>query len=300
MLITDIDTFTRALQQIKSALETCASVPADLMNGIALALEQCFKLLLRVKQRIDAYNSRMTGAVGVGVLRQYWAAVAWEILGGKREVDALRAQLSEQVEVIQTLLAAAHSQNLEEIRRAAAAHNQKLDDVRKDAESTNRNVNEMFASTRELCIRLSATSAAFTFFDASGAQLLPAGVMRFATENATPFGAWTRRNFKRYAPITMTFAKSTCFDHDYVYILDPNPPSKVLGGNPGKHPLDLLMFFYRGDEEGAFVSPVYRTSAKKDPLRKALAPEASAALSEFLRCNSNRRIEVDELAIFIR
>ncbi|KZV84390.1 hypothetical protein EXIGLDRAFT_290589 [Exidia glandulosa HHB12029] len=108
MLITDIDTFTRALQQIKSALETRASVPGDLMNGIALALEQCFKLLLRVKQRIDAYNSRITGAVGVGVLRHYWAAVAWEILGGKNEVDALRKRLSEQVEVIQTLLAAAH------------------------------------------------------------------------------------------------------------------------------------------------------------------------------------------------
>ncbi|KZV84389.1 hypothetical protein EXIGLDRAFT_290584 [Exidia glandulosa HHB12029] len=138
-------------------------------------------------------------------------------------------------------------------------------------------------------------------------------------QNATPFGAW--RNFRRHSPNPMTFAKFTfykawscrqcmpyrtdgflvsfSFDHVYVYGIDPDPPSKVLGGNPGDaHALDLLLLFYRhGDEEVAFVSPVYRTSAEKDPLRSALAPEASAALSGFLRCNSNRLIGVDEFRL---
>ncbi|KZV91147.1 hypothetical protein EXIGLDRAFT_750292 [Exidia glandulosa HHB12029] len=169
-LIADIDAFTHALQQIKSAMDNRAFVPEDLMNGIAHALESCFLLLRCVQDQITSYNARMSGAVGARALKRYWAVLGWEILGGRSKVEAMRARLSEQFEVIQTLLAAAQSRNLEEIRKAAAAHSQSLQDIRKDAETTHGDVSMMFASMRELCIRLSATSTPFTFFDASGAQ----------------------------------------------------------------------------------------------------------------------------------
>ncbi|KZV84393.1 hypothetical protein EXIGLDRAFT_700486 [Exidia glandulosa HHB12029] len=183
-LIADIDAFTCALQQIKSALDTRESVPADLMNGIGHALESCFVLLRGVQERINSYNVRMTGAVGARALKRYWAVLGWEILGGRSKVEAMRTRLSEQVEVIQTLLAAAQSQNLDEIRRAAAAQSQSLENIRKDAEMTHRDVGGMFASMRQLCVRLSATSAAFTFFDASGAQLLPIAVVPYPVARA--------------------------------------------------------------------------------------------------------------------
>ncbi|KZV84388.1 hypothetical protein EXIGLDRAFT_290523 [Exidia glandulosa HHB12029] len=189
-LIADIDAFTRALQQIKFALDTRPSVPEDLMNGIAHALESCFLLLRSVQTHIDSYNARMTGAVGARALKRYWAALGWEILGGKSKVEAMRARLSEQIEVIQTLLAAAQSQNLEEIRKAAAAQSQSLQDIRKDAETTHGDVGKMFASMREFCIRLSATSTPFTFFDASGAHVLPVGAVAWLSMCSLSFGCF--------------------------------------------------------------------------------------------------------------
>ncbi|KZV84392.1 hypothetical protein EXIGLDRAFT_290603 [Exidia glandulosa HHB12029] len=168
-LIVDIDAFTRALQQIQSALDTSA-VPADLMNGIAHALESCFVLLRGVQVQINSFNARMTGAVGARTVKRYWAALGWEIMGGRSKVEAMRARLSEQVEVIQTLLAAAQSQNLEELRKSAAIQSRSLEDARKDAETAHCKIGDMFASMRNMCVRLSATSAPFAFFDASGRE----------------------------------------------------------------------------------------------------------------------------------
>ncbi|KZV91144.1 hypothetical protein EXIGLDRAFT_103606 [Exidia glandulosa HHB12029] len=178
-LIADIDVFTLALQQIKSVLETrtAAPVPEDLMNGIAHALERCFVSLVRIKQRIASFNAQVAGVVGNSVVREYWVVLGWEILGGRREVEALKMRLSDQINVIQTLLAAAQCRNLEAIKTAAKAHSQSLDDIRNDSQGAHRHVGHMFASMRELCIRLSATSAAFTFFDSSGAQVLPLAVV---------------------------------------------------------------------------------------------------------------------------
>lgn len=104
-LIEHIDSFTRALHQIKAALAALDGVQSGLANGVAHALDICFRALHRVQTIIDAFHSKMSTAVGAAVWRRYWAICAWEILGGSREVDTLKRRMSEQLQIVQTLLA---------------------------------------------------------------------------------------------------------------------------------------------------------------------------------------------------
>ncbi|KZV91145.1 hypothetical protein EXIGLDRAFT_837341 [Exidia glandulosa HHB12029] len=308
-LIADIDAFTCALQQIKSVLDTRASVPPDLMNGIAHALESCFLLLRGVQEQINSYNARMTGAVGARALKRYWAALGWEILGGRSKVEAMRARLSEQVEVIQTLLAAAQSQNLEEIRKAAAAQSQSLQDIRKDAETTHGDVGEMFASMRELCIRLSATSTPFTFFDTSGAHVPPVGAVPWSVARAALPVFWMqgpmfdfsaqrildefmRPNARQGLVYTRGAFRISKNDNRRWWPDFPDPGvynSKVLGQDSFREiALEVLFFLYCGgateEDVVAFVSPVYAVSMDGNTSRAVPVPKASAALSGLLRC----------------
>ncbi|EJD40690.1 hypothetical protein AURDEDRAFT_127553 [Auricularia subglabra TFB-10046 SS5] len=99
----DVDAFRLALQQVQAALDRRQPPPhQDVLNGIAHALSVAHNVLDSVLQKIRAFQSRMTSAVGIGAARKYWAVAAWSILGGQKDVDALRMRLSEQLSVIQT------------------------------------------------------------------------------------------------------------------------------------------------------------------------------------------------------
>ncbi|KZV82677.1 hypothetical protein EXIGLDRAFT_729375 [Exidia glandulosa HHB12029] len=307
-LIVDIDAFTRALQQIKSALDTSASVPADLMNGIAHALESCFVLLRGVQVQIKSFNARMTGAVGARTLKRYWAALGWEILGGRSKVEAMRGRLSEQVEVIQTLLAAAQSQDLEELRKSAAIQSRSLEDARKDAETAHRDIGDMFASMRNMCVRLSATSAPFAFFDASRGQVLPIGVVpwlsglpvcwtecgRFCFASQQSFNNCIIPNARQglvYARGAFRYDSSEKNNRQWSpENPDPYIYKQMVLGQPraGQHiSLEVLFFLYcGGDDENVvvFVSPVYAVCVGESTSRAVVVPKASAALSGLLRC----------------
>ncbi|KZV84400.1 hypothetical protein EXIGLDRAFT_727273 [Exidia glandulosa HHB12029] len=321
-VVADIDSFTQALQQIKAALSARASVPTELMNGVVHALEQCFKLLTQVKSRIDSFNSRVSGAVGAGVVRKYWAALGWEILGGKREVELLRGRLLEQITFIQTLLAAAQSENLDEIKKAAEAHSQSLDDMKHDAKAATRNVSDMFASMRELCIRLTGTSTPFMFFDEGGAQLVPAGVgppsmaeafYQFShsrdidlLDSPAYYDLYHSRdtglqdNVSIQESLNDSIRKGMTYIHvsfwycwsdnlkDHQWRLQgPVNPQKLgaltyWNGNNSLN-LEVLCFLYRGSEGGDVTAFISPVYGFREASWAALIPDASSALAGFLR-----------------
>lgn len=103
LLVSDIDAFTRALQQIKPVLGA-GDVPAAVANGVAHALAACHGILQCIEQHLGRHKTRILGAKGVDVWRQYLAASAWLMLGGRREVEALRKRLAEQIDVLLLLL----------------------------------------------------------------------------------------------------------------------------------------------------------------------------------------------------
>ncbi|KZV84386.1 hypothetical protein EXIGLDRAFT_753870 [Exidia glandulosa HHB12029] len=305
-LIADIDVFTRALQQINSFLETraAAPVPEDLMNGIAHALERCFGSLMRIKQRIESFNAQLAGAVGKSVVREYWAVLGWEILGGRREVEALKMRLSDQIVVIQTLLAASQCRNLEGIKTVAKAHSQSLDDIRNGSQAAHRHVRDMFASMRELCIRLSATSAAFAFFDSSGAQVLPIAVMPlslakklqlFNPHRPLPSRPWRFKTHIRagrvYFWLSISLIRSARGHQTWLHYQN----TSVLGThvvNRSRPYLEISCFLHCKPGEGVrlrdvlvFISPVYGkiVPSKADRLRSGPIPAASALISGLVR-----------------
>ncbi|EJD38006.1 hypothetical protein AURDEDRAFT_172886 [Auricularia subglabra TFB-10046 SS5] len=118
VLIDDIDRLTRALIQVKAALERRGTgIQPDIINGIRLAVATCEDILKSALRRIEDFKSRITGATGVSGWRAYCAVLGWGILGEKH-VDALRARLSEQMEVIELYLSLSQSNGQAEIQGA--------------------------------------------------------------------------------------------------------------------------------------------------------------------------------------
>ncbi|KZV84986.1 hypothetical protein EXIGLDRAFT_269121 [Exidia glandulosa HHB12029] len=108
-LVTHIDVFTSALQQVKGVLEgRNADAPPALANGISLALRTCLQILSGMHNSLEGQKKKITGAVGRSAWLTYLATCSWLLLGGKRKVEAAKKQLSEQVDAITTLLAVAN------------------------------------------------------------------------------------------------------------------------------------------------------------------------------------------------
>ncbi|EJD34103.1 hypothetical protein AURDEDRAFT_155075 [Auricularia subglabra TFB-10046 SS5] len=110
-LVVDIDTFTRALQQIRASIEQrrTALEPA-VENGIVHAIATCSDVLRHVLSKITAFKTRASG--GGRCWKRYWGMAVWSVLGGREEVDRLRQRLSEQVQVIHTFLFLAETSDL--------------------------------------------------------------------------------------------------------------------------------------------------------------------------------------------
>ncbi|EJD34660.1 hypothetical protein AURDEDRAFT_176295 [Auricularia subglabra TFB-10046 SS5] len=127
-LLIDIDSFTRALQQTKAAIERRRTPPApSVEHGIKHAVIACHDVLRLIVGKVDAFKRRMTSRIGAVAWRQYWAVAAWSILGGKKEVDGLRVRLSEQIGVIQTYLSLAQSNDQEKVQETVESHGTTLD-----------------------------------------------------------------------------------------------------------------------------------------------------------------------------
>ena len=107
-----------ALQQAQITLRGQAFVSPDLRNGIEHALHECFVILSRVDKKLSRHLN--TSSSGWFSGRKVAVASTWEILGGRREVQALRARMSNQLEAIQTLILLATSYVLRVGRLTAA------------------------------------------------------------------------------------------------------------------------------------------------------------------------------------
>ncbi|EJD44303.1 hypothetical protein AURDEDRAFT_125315 [Auricularia subglabra TFB-10046 SS5] len=115
-LISDVEAFTRALQEIRPAVERrCTPLPPALENGIKHALITCHDILSAILDKVSAFRTRVASRVSMAAWHQYWALAAWSILGGHKEVDALRRRLSEQIAIIQTYLGLLQSRDQDRI-----------------------------------------------------------------------------------------------------------------------------------------------------------------------------------------
>ncbi|EJD35123.1 hypothetical protein AURDEDRAFT_154936 [Auricularia subglabra TFB-10046 SS5] len=120
-LVADFDQFTLAIQQAKAILEQPRSgLQPDVRRAIQEALRRSQAVLRAAQGKIRAFEVRMTRQLGHAAWRAHWAALAWEILGGRKEVDALRLRLSEHVALIQTYLSVASCRNQEDLQATAS------------------------------------------------------------------------------------------------------------------------------------------------------------------------------------
>ncbi|EJD45917.1 hypothetical protein AURDEDRAFT_164978 [Auricularia subglabra TFB-10046 SS5] len=138
-LTADLDEFARALLELKAVLERRQKeLQPGVVNGVAYALERCVQLLQTAQHRIGAFRARMVKAAGATAWRQYWKAAAWSILGGKAEMESLRARLFEQVDVIRVYFAVSQCNDqavLHEAMQRQRASIDRLYDVMKDIQA---------------------------------------------------------------------------------------------------------------------------------------------------------------------
>ncbi|EJD40643.1 hypothetical protein AURDEDRAFT_170273 [Auricularia subglabra TFB-10046 SS5] len=131
-LIADVDLFTRALREVQAFVDRPNGHPrADVARGIQHSLDACHSILLVIHGRINAFRERMTGRDGPGsaALLMYWNVVAWDILGGRKAVDALRSRMRDHILLIQTYVSLAQSQSYEEIGAAAVRQHTTVDRI---------------------------------------------------------------------------------------------------------------------------------------------------------------------------
>ncbi|KZV90956.1 hypothetical protein EXIGLDRAFT_106763 [Exidia glandulosa HHB12029] len=160
-LIGDIDSFTHVLQTTKERLTNATNVPPSLHRGLSHALKNCRVVLERVQNKIRQHRRDNDGKYGARVYKALWAVCAWNVLGGKADVEALKRRLAEQLAVIDTLLSVLNSSALEAIDRRAQADGLVLTRILACVES--------FPSL----IKYDVTDVPFRFFNAEGEALQP-------------------------------------------------------------------------------------------------------------------------------
>ncbi|EJD34668.1 hypothetical protein AURDEDRAFT_176303 [Auricularia subglabra TFB-10046 SS5] len=154
-LLIDVDSFTRALQQTRAAIEGRRTALApSVEHGIKHAIIACHDVLRLILGKVDAFKRRMTSRIGAVAWRQYWAVAAWSIVGGKKEVDALRMRLSEQIGVIQTYLSLAQSNDQEKVLETVESQRVALD--------------RMYGVLQDIQIRFDVGVPSFHFCDLLG------------------------------------------------------------------------------------------------------------------------------------
>ncbi|EJD34663.1 hypothetical protein AURDEDRAFT_176298 [Auricularia subglabra TFB-10046 SS5] len=160
VLVTDVDSFTRALQQTKAAIEQRHTPLAPAVeNGIKHAIIACHDVLRVILDKVDAFRLRMTSRIGAIAWRQYWAVAAWSILGGKKDVEALRMRLSEQIGVVQTYLSLAQSNDQSKVHETVDRHGAALDRI--------------YSVMQDIQLRFDVGVPAFHFFGPDGRYYPP-------------------------------------------------------------------------------------------------------------------------------
>lgn len=175
--IADIDVFTSVLQKIKSQ-----RLSPDLQSDVDAALQVCFDLLKIMQTRMERFKDKITRAKGVAVWREYLALCAWDIMGGKREVEALRTRLLLQITVIESLFSISQRYGAP-FTRAGAVMTGPLSRGQEELLHLARNqhiaIATMFSQQAEHVMRLSRTCATMYFFNEHGAQFPAIGEFSF-------------------------------------------------------------------------------------------------------------------------
>ncbi|KZW00755.1 hypothetical protein EXIGLDRAFT_761312 [Exidia glandulosa HHB12029] len=89
-LVTEVEAFASSVLQIKATLSSRQRLPCALTVAIGDALDICFDLLKRTHARIDQFNSKTSRAVGVAVLRKYWAVPLPRVARINRRAQTLK------------------------------------------------------------------------------------------------------------------------------------------------------------------------------------------------------------------
>lgn len=104
-IISDIDAFMKGMEAVKATLSQTSITPSIELQ-LDFVLQRCRHILDLTNKRVAEFNIKTSRAVGVRVMREYWKLCAWDIFGGKQEVNALLRRLSDSLLLIQTLLGA--------------------------------------------------------------------------------------------------------------------------------------------------------------------------------------------------
>ncbi|KZV88579.1 hypothetical protein EXIGLDRAFT_772549 [Exidia glandulosa HHB12029] len=118
-LITDINSFRHALDSAHSTLKRAPHVPQSVHNGVAHIMRVCTTLLRQVQAKVSVRQKELVKKHGARIWRGVWAACAWEILGGKADVEKMKRRLLEQTVALQTLLSVLQSDALGQIDKRA-------------------------------------------------------------------------------------------------------------------------------------------------------------------------------------
>ncbi|KZW01750.1 hypothetical protein EXIGLDRAFT_760648 [Exidia glandulosa HHB12029] len=118
-LIADIDSFRHALDSAHSTLKHAPHVPQSVHNGVVHIMRVCTTLLRQVQAKVSVRQKELVKKHGARIWRGVWAACAWEILGGKGDVDKMKRRLMEQTAALQTLLSVLQTAALVQIDKRA-------------------------------------------------------------------------------------------------------------------------------------------------------------------------------------
>ncbi|EJD39721.1 hypothetical protein AURDEDRAFT_128085 [Auricularia subglabra TFB-10046 SS5] len=97
----DLEDFVSVLKQAKLALLRHGSnFEPETQEGIKACLERCAATLSSIQHRVAVFATRLAARHGRQAVRAYLAALSWQFLGGRKEVEDLRARLSKHASLI--------------------------------------------------------------------------------------------------------------------------------------------------------------------------------------------------------
>ncbi|EJD39715.1 hypothetical protein AURDEDRAFT_128084 [Auricularia subglabra TFB-10046 SS5] len=121
LLGSDLSGFILVLDQARRALlDENAHFEPETRVEVEAGLQRCEDTLRAIQSRVRSFASQFERRNGVKALRAYFAAVAWRFLGGRKEVEELRARLAEHVSFIQLCLSVSQSTGQRALHAAAA------------------------------------------------------------------------------------------------------------------------------------------------------------------------------------